>query len=354
MNSKQRVLNTFARERADRVPVDFAYNEGICRRLMLHYGARDLEALLLALRVDFRKLEAPYRGPLIFERREGLEVDPIYGHYTKWVPNDFGGYWDYCWFPLQAADPELIASYPVPDPDDFDYSQLRAQAQRFGEFALYCGDAGMADIINSTGRVMGMEDALVNLLSGDEATLTYVRRRCDMQLKVLERTIEAAGGAIDFLWMGEDLGTQTAPMISTELYRSVLRPIHQQYIDLARSHDLPVMVHSCGSSSWVYPDFIEMGVSCVDTLQPEAVNMSPRYLAERFGNSLCFHGCISTAGPLAYGTPDDVERQVRETMEVMKPYRGYMLAPTHQIQDNTPVENVARMYECACRYGAYE
>ena len=61
----------------------------------------------------------------------------------------------------------------------------------------------------------------------------------------------------------------------------------------------------------------------------------------------------STAGPLAYGAVADVERGVRETLATMMPGGGYALAPTHQIQDNTPVENVAAMYEAGKKFGRY-
>ena len=115
----------------------------------------------------------------------------------------------------------------------------------------------------------------MNLMTEDEATLDLAQRKLDMELGVMERLLDRAKGGVDFLWMGEDLGTQIAPMISLSMYRSVLRPMHQRFIDLAKTYDLPVMVHTCGSSSWVYEDFIEMGVDAVDTLQPEAVHMSP-------------------------------------------------------------------------------
>ena len=75
-----------------------------------------------------------------------------------------------------------------------------------------------------------------------------------------------------------------------------------------------VMLHTCGSSSWTYDDYAEMGVAVVDTLQPEAADMSPRYLKDRFGGKLAFHGCISTAGAVAYGSVDDVAAEVRETL----------------------------------------
>jgi uroporphyrinogen decarboxylase len=113
------------------------------------------------------------------------------------------------------------------------------------------------------------------------------------------------------------------------------------------------MVHSCGSSSWVFDAFIEMGVSVVDTLQPEAKDMSPAYLKQRFGDRLAFHGMISTAGPVADSTPTDVIESVRRTLEIMKPGGGYALAPTHQLQDNSPTENVLALYEAAHEFGHY-
>ena len=81
--------------------------------------------------------------------------------------------------------------------------------------------------------------------------------------------------------------------------------------------------------------------------------MSPEYLAEHFGGRLNFRGCISTAGPLAYGTADDVRKVCRETLEIMMKCRGYHFAPTHAIQDNSPVENVIAMYQSAHDFGRY-
>ncbi len=96
-----------------------------------------------------------------------------------------------------------------------------------------------------------------------------------------------------------------------------------------------------------------MGIAVVETLQPEAAEMAPAYLKKRFGGRLAFHGCISTAGPLAYGSVEDIVRNVRETLEVMMPGGGYILSPTHQIQDNSPTANVLAMYRTARKTGAY-
>ncbi len=112
-------------------------------------------------------------------------------------------------------------------------------------------------------------------------------------------------------------------------------------------------MHSCGSSSWAYDDFIEIGISIVDTLQLEAKDMVPAYLKARYGDQLSFHGCISTAGPLAYGTVDDVVANVRETLEIMMPGGKNALAPTHAIQDNSPTEYVVAMNDAVKQYGSY-
>ena len=96
-----------------------------------------------------------------------------------------------------------------------------------------------------------------------------------------------------------------------------------------------------------------MGITVVDTLQPEAKNMEPAYLKKNFGVRLAFHGCISTAGPVAYGTVEDVITNVKETLEIMMPGGGYCMSPTHQLQDNSPTENVVAMYQTAHKFGQY-
>ena len=349
------MLKTFHREKTDRVSIGYEANETVHRRLASALGiaANDYEGVLIALGVDYRSVGAPYTGPALFPARQDRRCDALDGFYTKWVENKDGGYWDFCDFPLEGASDEKIASYPVPNPDHFDYDAIAQQLTRCGDYAVHIGGAGIPDVINSMGRIMSMEDILCNLITEDPATMTLLNRRMAMYLSVQERILDKYKGKIDFLWMGEDLGTQHAPMISLELYRKVLKPIHKQFIDLASGYNLPVMVHSCGCASWVYEDFIEMGVSGVDSLQPEAENMSPSYLKSKFGDRLSFRGLISTAGPLAYGSAEDTRQDCKNTLDIMMKGGGYHFAPSHAIQDNTPVENIVAMYQAAHDFGRY-
>jgi len=354
MCSKDRVLTAFARQEPDRVPIDYSANPGIDGRLKAHYGlgSGDDEGLRRALGVDFRHVGAAYVGPRLHADLPGAQVD-MWGIHRRWIEHDTGGYWDYCDFPLRDATLETIEAWPMPSPDDFDYSQVAAQCRAMEEYCVVTGGAGLPDVINSTGMIRTMEQVLVDLILDDEVGLRYIDRRIDVLFEVTRRTLEAAQGGIDMLAMGEDLGTQRGPTISLDLFRKQIRPRHQRFVDLGKAFGIPVMIHSCGSSSWAFDDFCEMGIDVVDTLQPEAQDMAPAYLKERFGGRLAFHGCMSTAGPVAYGTVQDVVDNVRETLEIMMPGGGYALAPTHQLQDNSPTENVVAMYEAAKKYGVY-
>jgi uroporphyrinogen decarboxylase len=354
MKSRERVLTAFARREPDRVPVDYSANPGIDRRLKEHFGlgAGDDEGLRRALGVDFRGIGAGYTGPKLHADVPGRTVDE-WGIHRRWIEHGTGGYWDFCDFPLLGAGDDAIANWPVPSADHHDYSSIPGECSRHEDYCLFAGSSGAGDIINKTGMVRTMEQTLVDLIEGNEAVLRYIDRRLNVQLEVLERTLQAARGRIDFLWIGEDLGSRMGPLISPDLFRRHLRPRLQRFVDLARRWRIPVMIHSCGSSCWAFGDFLEMGITAVDTLQPEAKDMSPASLKKRFGERLAFHGCISTGGPVAFGSAGDVVENVRETLEIMMPGGGYALSPAHQLQDNSPTENVLAMYDAARKFGVY-
>ncbi len=353
MSSRERVLTTFAHQEADRVPIDYCANPGIDARLRAYFKANDREELARALGVDTWGIAPPYTGPRLHREIPGRRVDPLYGVRTRWVEHGSGGYWDFCDFPLKNASLEDVQSWPMPSPDDFDYSVLPDMCRQHDDYCLYVGGAGLGDVINSSGMVFGQESVLIALMMDDPVWECYIDRKHAVEREIVARTLEAAKGRIDFMWMGEDLGTQDGPMISMERFRKHIRPRHQKFINIAKAYNLPVMVHTCGSSSWAYEDFIEMGVDGVDTLQPEAKDMAPAFLKKRFGGRLFFHGCISTAGPVSFGTVDEVIADCRQVLEIMMPGGGYCFAPTHALQDNSPTENVVAMYEAAHKYGRY-
>ncbi|MCL2096468.1 MAG: hypothetical protein FWH10_06125 [Oscillospiraceae bacterium] len=353
MTSKQRVMRGFDRVKADRVPINYCANAGIDARLKAHFGLRpeDNTGLLDALNVDFRPVSPAYTGKVLHENIPGRRIDPLWGIHMRWIEHSSGGYWDYCDFPLEFASEEEIAEWKMPSPDDFDYEGLSAQINRYKDYAKPFNCYG--DLINTNGMLRGMEQTLVDIITDDPAGLLLAKRRFDFHIAQLDRVLHHAKGGVDFVWFGEDLGTQDRQMISMDVFRRNIKPWYKKMLDVCESYNIPAIMHTCGSSSWAYEELIEIGVKGFDTLQPEAKNMSPEYLVEKFGGRVVFHGCISTAGALANGAPDDVREEVRSTLEIMKPTYSYWLAPTHAIQDNSPTENVVEMYRAALELGKY-
>ena len=136
MTAKERVLRTFNHEKADRVPVNYLANPAIHKRVAAALGVpADKDAVDDALGVDFKELMPRYTGRPLFSPREGRRVHPLTGAVQRWVPNQDGGYWDHCDFPLAEADDETIANWPVPDPDDFDYDGLLEKCKAYGHKA---------------------------------------------------------------------------------------------------------------------------------------------------------------------------------------------------------------------------
>lgn len=355
MDSKERAMLALTQQIPDRVPVDYLYNTGIDQRLKAHFGLQldDNEGLRWKLGVDFRALGGvPYIGPKL-HADAAERIISEWGIHTRWVEHDTGGYWDYCDFVLKDATLDQVASFPMPSPDDYDYSMVEPFCERYSRYCIVAGNAGLPDIINASGMVWTMEKVLIHIADREPAFLHYLDRRLAIQLEVWRRILEKAKGRADVFYLGEDLGTQIGPMISMKLFRSFFRPRIQQYVDLGRSFGLPVMLHSCGSSSWAFEDFLEMGITIMDTLQPEAKNMEPAYLKQKFGGRMAFHGCISTAGAVAYGTVEDTVAHAREVLSIMMPGGGYAFSPSHQLQDNSPTENVVALYETAHREGRY-
>lgn len=355
MNSKERAMLALSHQIPDRVPVDYLYNDGIDQRLKAHFGLRtdDHEGLRQKLGVDFRNLGGvPYIGPKLHPEPPGRHVNE-WGIHTRWVEHDTGGYWDYCDFVLKDATLNMAAAFPMPSPDDYDYSGVEAFCDRYCNYCLVAGSAGLSDIINASGMVWTMERVLIHIVDEEPAFLHYLDRRLAIQLEIWQRILAKTRGKVDILYLGEDLGTQIGPMISLKLFRKFFRPRIQQFVDLGHSFGIPVMLHSCGSSSWAFEDFIDMGIQIMDTLQPEAKNMEPAYLKQKFGDRLSFHGCISTAGAVAYGTVDETIAHARDVLETMMPGGGYAFSPSHQLQDNSPTENVLALYEAAHQYGRY-
>ena len=153
--------------------------------------------------------------------------------------------------------------------------------------------------------------------------------------------------------MGDDFGAQNGPLLSPEMWVDFLGEGFAEYSDIARSHNLRVMHHTCGGVKPLIPLMVERGLDILQSLQPEASGMDPRGLKAEFGKGLAFHGGISIQKTLPFGSPEEVRREVRDRVEALAPGGGYILCTSHNIQADTPMENVEALMSAYKDYRRY-
>jgi uroporphyrinogen decarboxylase len=75
--------------------------------------------------------------------------------------------------------------------------------------------------------------------------------------------------------------------------------------------------------------------------------MTPEELFPRFGDRLSFHGAIDEVDLLPKATASEVYAATQRTIEVLGANHGYVVSPTHQVQGDTPPENVVAVFQAA-------
>ena len=82
--------------------------------------------------------------------------------------------------------------------------------------------------------------------------------------------------------------------------------------------------------------------------------MDPAFLKENYGDDFVFWGGgVDPQGTLAFGTPEDVAREVARNLDIFKKGGGYVFNNVHNIQANVPLQNLMAMFETFDRNRAY-
>jgi uroporphyrinogen decarboxylase len=311
---------------------------------MNRLGVSSRDALLARLGSDFRWVDARYCGPELRTFPDGSN-EGIWGE--RWGGDHVrdGFFQDIVYQPY-AGITELRQLDHVrwPSADWFDTSGIAAQCEQLGPYAICAGSAGYLDFLNGIGRLRGQEQVLLDVAVEDPVYLELVERCFKFAMDQIEDVLVAAGGRIDLVWCGEDLGTQEAPIISPRSFDKLFADKVAAYFNLAHRHKARTIMHVCGAIRPFIPRLIELGLDVLDVVQVSAVGMDLRRLRDDFGDRLIFSGTMCVQTTLPHGTPEDVRREVRVRKELF-PDGGLILGPCNTIEIGTPIENVLAMYE---------
>jgi uroporphyrinogen decarboxylase len=346
--SKQRVLTAVNLGEPDRVPIDVLPNPWVTQRLHHDLGTRTHRQLLERLHcdvVDLRGVVDPkYCGPVPPSRelQDGVREN-FWGWRQKVTQSATGPEDCFVEFVLSDADSiDDLTRHRWPSPDWFDFSDV---AERLADWQDLAVMASGASVFQHPSFLRGIDQLLMDMALRPEMAHWLMDRFTDFYLVFFDRMFTAAKGQIDILRAADDLGTQRGLFFSPEMFRTFLKPRLKKLVDMAHSHDVKFLFHSCGAIRPVIEDLIQIGVDILDPLQAAAEGMDPSVLKDAYGDRICLHGGICTQYLLPNGTPDEVRREVRRRVDILGRGGGYILAPCHVLQTDVPTENILAMTE---------
>jgi uroporphyrinogen decarboxylase len=381
MTPRERVLAVLAHDVPDRVPIVLGPSNAtgikmpVYRRLKALAGIEAPDEYLYdwpelgTARLDeatYERLHADVRGVLdrfpAEVRRRNAARDPRSPMIDDWGSGQVYAGPD-SWFPgvhplADAWSPSDLDAYPWPDmTDPTRFEGVRAEARRLRDEDRYAvlGTPWLAFPLERAFAMQGTDTFLANLAGEPEFAEALLWKTQSLCKGLMDGYLRECGDLLDMVKIGDDLGSQVGLLMSPAMYRRILKPIHADLIAFIRARTRAAIVfHTDGDVYDLLGDFIEIGVDVLNPVQASAGGMSDfPGLKRRFGDRLVFCGGIDTHRVLPYGTPDEVQAEVRRVIGALGPDGGYMLGAVHTVMGDVPPENVLAMVDAVEAFGRY-
>jgi uroporphyrinogen decarboxylase len=346
MTPRENVLAALSRRQPDEIPIEFDCTPDLARRLSDAIGTNDFATY-------FR---FPMRGVWWGRTKQQADFGRYFPHplppgtyVSEWGNAEMPG--TFYHFTRKAYPMAGLTSlvefeeYPFPDTfAEYRHSHLESLVASIHAEG-WAAVAGMeCTIFEQAWYMRSMELLLTDQIERPEIAEflldTITEHRCFMARRYAE-------AGVDVIRFGDDVGTQRGMLMSPAMWRRWYKPRLAKVIRAAKDvkPSLFAFYHSDGKIDPILEDLIEIGVDVLNPVQPEC--MDPVALKERYGNRLALWGTIGTQTTMPFGTPDEVRRVVRERISTVGRGGGLVLAPTHVLEPEVPVENVLAFVEAA-------
>ncbi len=348
MNARENLLALLRREPYEWVPVQF----DLCPALEKTYHAvtgstipyADYFAMPWRNIGDIRVHTNPEQYlPYHAHLKPGASID-LWGVAHE-PGSDAAMHMTYMRSPLRGiTDPDTVRAYPLPDFADGDASHQTAEVESIHARGLAAMGNMQCTVWETAWYMRGMEDLMMDMLS-DDPIASYLLDAVTDRAAIRAASYARAGA--DLLFLGDDIGMQRTPMMSTDLYCTWLKPRLKRVIDAARAvkPDIIVCYHSCGYITPFIPHLIDAGIDVLNPIQPESMEFPQLY--RTYGGHISFHGTIGTQSVMPFGTPEQVRENVWQHLN-LSDRGGLFPAPTHLLEPEVPFENILA-YVDACR-----
>jgi uroporphyrinogen decarboxylase len=242
---------------------------------------------------------------------------------------------------------EDLEAFPWPSPEDMDYSEFETIKGLLPPgMGVFCY-AGA--IFSSLMLMMGLEECFIGMTRGSELFTQLLKKVGEFQVKVVEILLET--GSVGGIWINDDMGFQTGPLVAPKLYQKYTFPYYREIKHLVASKGIPLLLHSDGNITKILPDLAEIGFNAIHPIQPECMDILQA--RQILGDKVCVIGNLSLGYPLGTGTPEDVVKEADLLIRKLAPGGGYCFSSGNSIPDYIPYENWLAMRDTALRVGIY-
>lgn len=142
---------------------------------------------------------------------------------------------------------------------------------------------------------------------------------------------------------GDDLATQCAPFFSMDMFKELIYPHYKRLFAEYKKNGQYIMMHSCGNMEQLLPLLIDIGLDAWEPVQP--CNDLEKVKRD-YGKDLVFMGGIDTQR-LPFMKPDEVREMAANVIKILGKGGGYIIAPSQEIMNDVPIENIAAIVETA-------
>jgi uroporphyrinogen decarboxylase len=329
LTRKERMKRALWRQPVDRLPTQTNYTPVMGRKLADHFK---LTAAELPGRLDNHLLRLDLTHP----RRLSEDGRVSYDWWGAGWDTQTEGYW-HSFAPL--AQSAGLAGLAWPDPDDVhlvDEARRALAADRGQHFAA--PNFGLC-LFERAWSLRGFDTLLMDLADRPAWVEDLLDRVTDIQVRLARRFL-ALG--VDGGYFGDDYGAQRGMLFSPKVWRTLFKPRLARLFSVFREAGLPVILHSDGDIWAILPDLVDIGLTCLNPVQPEVLPHERLY--REFGKHLSFYGGISTQTILPAGSPQAVQEATAACARELAPDgSGLVLGPSHRMQSDIPAENVEAM-----------
>ncbi len=345
MNSKERVRIALSFEEPDRVPISAEYVPEIKKKLSQRVGDEETDVGVI---MGNDMVITSHGFATSYYLKEQPEYYGEWGCKWKYFRNPSGSYTEVIERPLE--DEKKLDSYKIPDPyNERRYESSRQIIEEYGKDYWIVG-AIPCTIFEVSWGLRGLDKFMMDMVSNKDFAHALMDKVMEFPLAAGRKLMELG---VDMLWTGDDVAMQTGMMISLSLWREYLKP---RYAKLYREFKklnptIKIAYHSCGNCEAILDEMYEIGLDIINPIQAAAMN--PGYIKKRYGKKLALWGTLDEQRVLPFGTSDEVKAEVERLIKNCARGGGFILAPVHNIQADTSIENILAFYEAAKEYGQY-